>query len=318
VADAIALDGWNASSVRLGTVIDTLAELRRSAARTASRIWVMTLIIVAGSDDEAYQALQAMRALGVHHPARVLVLRPETGADGIDAQITVYGAGDRHQKLTFDEVVLTVRGEAAHHLDSIAEPFTLSDLPVVVWYPSTLPAASDRLLDGATAVLVDTKDQADLAQLVPLARRATLVDMSWMRLSPWRAMVAAMFDPPAYRRFVAAVTAVEVAGKGGPRHLLAGWLASRLDISADRIQLRDARHANIVLHAGPARFEVARADGERVVRATAIVPGRPDHHELLPLPDDSLVWSLSQALTHLGPDPIWQQALVASGVDMSS
>jgi hypothetical protein len=56
---------------------------------------------------------------------------------------------------------------------------------------------------------------------------------------------------------------------------------------------------------------VAREEGERLVRASATVGGGLSRAELLPLPDDSLVWSLAEALTHLGRDRVWQQALAA-------
>jgi glucose-6-phosphate dehydrogenase assembly protein OpcA len=314
VADAVALNRWNGTDVRLGEVVDTLAEVRRSVSRTASRTWVMTLVAVASNDDEAYQATQAMRALGAHHPARLLVLRPDpaAGPDGIDAQVTVYGSEVDGHPLTFDEIGLTVRGAAAGHLDSIVEPFTLSDLPVVVWYPATLPAVSDRLLTAATSVLVDTKDARDVVGLIALAGRRAVIDLSWMRLRPWREMLAALFDPPEFRALARSITSVDISGKGGPRRLLAGWLASRLALPKHRIELHDARHARVVLQAGSAaRFEVLREPGERVVEAKVTVDGHPRHRQVLPLPDDSLVWSLSEALTQLGRDRVWQQALAA-------
>ena len=321
MADAVVLDRWDGTSVRLGTVVDTLIDLRRAVARTASRVWVMTLVVVATTDGEAYQATEAMRALGTHHPARVLVLRPQPShpdGDGVDAQVTVYGAEADAHKLSFDQIMLTVRGEPARHLDSIVEPFTLSDLPVVVWYPGNLPAVSEPLLNGASAVLVDTKDAHDIAGLITLAGRRATVDLSWMRLRPWREMVASLFDPPLCRPFVARISSVEVAGKEGPRRLLAGWLRSRLAVPADHIRVADARHARIVLRAGDTdRFEVGRDAGERVVRARATVGGTLSHQLVMPLPDDSLAWSLGEALTHLGRDPVWQQALaggVAAGV----
>ncbi|MDQ6616265.1 MAG: glucose-6-phosphate dehydrogenase assembly protein OpcA [Actinomycetota bacterium] len=317
MADAVALNRWHGSDVRLGTVVDTMAQLRRSVARTASRTWVMTLVAVATSDDEVYQATQVLRALGAHHPARLLVVlaQPEVaaaGSAGIDASVTIYGTETDGHPLTFDEVELWVKGEAAHHLDSIIEPFTLSDLPVVVWYPATLPAVSETLLAKASSVLVDTKDAHDVAGLIALAGRRAVVDLSWMRLRPWREMVAALFEPPDFRPFARQITSAYIAGKGGPRRLLAGWVASRLGLSKERLELEDARHARVVLRAGSsATFEVARQEGERLVRASATIVGGPSHHELLPLPVDSLVWSLSEALTHLGRDRVWQQALAA-------
>lgn len=314
MADAVALNRWNGSDVRLGAVVDTMAQLRRSVARTASRTWVMTLVAVAANDDEVYQATQVMRALGAHHPARFLLIQPQPGADtgGVDASVTIYGTEVDGHPLTFDQVALTVRGDAAHHLDSIVEPFTLSDLPIVVWYPATLPPVSEPLLAKATSLLVDTKDAHDVAGLIALAGRKAIVDLSWVRLRTWREMVAALFEPAELRPFVHQITAARVEGKGGPRRLLAGWLASRLELAKPQLELHDARHARIVLHAGSAAtFEVTRETGQRLVRATATVAGGAHHSELLPLPDDSLTWSLAEALTHLGRDRVWQQALAA-------
>jgi glucose-6-phosphate dehydrogenase assembly protein OpcA len=322
LADAVALNRWNGTDVRLGAVVDTMAQLRRSVARTASRTWVMTLVAIAVTDDEVYQATQVLRALGAHHPARLLVVQTQPdaappGSDaapapGIDASVTIYGTEVDGHPLTFDEVSLLVKGEAAHHLDSIIEPFTLSDLPVVVWYPATLPSVSEPLLTKASSVLVDTKQAQDVAGLIALAGRRAVVDLSWMRLRPWREMVAALFDPLAFRPYAHQITSAYIAGKGGPRRLLAGWLGSRLGLPKERMELHDARHARVVLRAGSeATFEVAREEGERLVRASAIIDGGIRRQELLPLPDDSLVWSLAEALTHLGRDRVWQQALAA-------
>lgn len=312
MADAVTLNQWYGRDVRLGGVVDTLNQLRRSVARTASRTWVMTLVAVAANDDEVYQATQVVRALGAHHPARLLVVQAGAGDSVVDASVTIYGTEVDGHPLTFDQVVLWVRGEAAQHLDSIVEPFTLSDLPVVVWYPATTPAVSEPLLAKATSVLVDTDDAHDVAGLIALAGRKAIVDLSWMRLRPWREMIAGLFEPPEFRPFVHQITAVSVAGQGGPRRLLAGWLASRLDLSKERLALDDARHARIVLHAGDAAtFEVTGVEGEPLVRATASVDRGPTRRELLPLPADSLAWSLAEALTHLGRDRTWQQALAA-------
>lgn len=314
MADPVVLNRWYGAGVGLGTVVETMGQLRRSAARTAARTWVMTLVAVALTDDSLYQATQVLRALGAHHPSRLLIVQPQPEAANapVDASVTIYGTDVDGHPLTFDEVVLWVKGDAARHLDSIVEPFTLSDLPVVVWYPADLPPVSEPVLAKASTLLVDTKDAHDVAGLIALAGRRAVVDLSWMRLGPWREMVAALFDPPEYRRYATQITSVQVVGKGGPRRLLAGWVASRLGLTKDRLELSDARHARVVLRAGTdATFEVAREEGERLVRATASIVGGPTHHELLPLPDDSLVWSLAEALTHLGRDRVWQQALAA-------
>jgi glucose-6-phosphate dehydrogenase assembly protein OpcA len=232
--------------------------------------------------------------------------------------VTIYGAVVGDHAVVFDEVVLTARSEAAAHLRSIIEPFTLPDLPIVLWYPGQLPATADPLLGISDAVLVDSKEAGDelaFAAMAELSRHCVVVDLSWERLRPWRELLAALFTGLVYRPFADGVTAIEVAGKRGPRHLLAGWLASRLRTPRAQIHLADDRHAQVVLHAEAggrkARFELSRGDGERIVRAAVAIEGGPRHDEVLALPDDSLSWSLAQALTHLSRDPVWERALAA-------
>lgn len=323
MAEAVVLDRWDGSDVRLSEVVDNLTELRRSAARTASRTSVMTLVIVAASDDETYRAQQAMHALGSHHPARLIIVRPEPGPGpaSVDARVTIYGAVVGEHPVAFDEVILAARSEAATHLRAIIEPFTLPDLPIVLWYPGELPSPSDSLLGISDTVLVDTKEAGDeraFVALAELSRHGVVVDLSWERLRPWRELLASLFTGLAYRPFAAGVTGIEVAGKRGPRHLLAGWLASRLGTPRAQIHLTDDRHVQVVLNARAgghtARFELSRAEGERLVRAVVTVEGGPHHEEVLALPDDSLSWSLAQALTHLRRDPVWERALAASVV----
>jgi glucose-6-phosphate dehydrogenase assembly protein OpcA len=319
VAEAVALDRWEGTDVRLGEVTDTLTRLRNRAARTATRVTVMTLVVLAGSEDEADRALEALHALGNHHPARIILLRPEpVGAgSGIDARVAICEAGDAVRPVTFDEVRLTVRGEAAGHLSSIIEPFTLSDLPVVLWYPGALPPVTEGLLADADALLVDCKESGEaFAPMSELARRRVLVDLTWARLRPWRELVAALFMGPAYRPFAGGVTWIEVAGKPGPRRLMAGWLLSRLRVGAEMVHLEEDRHVQITIHASVdgvgAEFRLTRQAGARVVRAGAHVEGGPSHEEVLGLPDNSLAWSLGQALTHLSRDRVWEASVTAA------
>jgi glucose-6-phosphate dehydrogenase assembly protein OpcA len=321
VAPPVTLGHWEGNDVRLGTVLDRLDGLRRQSVRTASRTSVLTLVVVAGSDEQATEASRIMGALGGHHPARVVVVRtrPEAADAGVDASVTVYGAEVGSHAVSFEEIALDVRASGCEHLDSIIEPFTLSDLPLVIWYPSTLPEVSDCLLPVANAVVVDSRDTGAIetwAGLIDLARRRTAVDLSWERLAPWRELLAGLFDSPLYRPFAGAVSSIEVHGKAGPRQLLAGWLLSRLGSPAIDVRLADARHVTIRLqglHDGRhGTFEVLRNGGERVVRAAAVIKGGPSHREVLALPDNSLAWSLSRALTHLHPDRTWEHALSAA------
>jgi glucose-6-phosphate dehydrogenase assembly protein OpcA len=68
-----------------------------------------------------------------------------------------------------------------------------------------------------------------------------VVDLAWLRSTPWRERVAAAFDPLAYRddlRTVSAVTVRHREDSVAPAALFAGWLASRLGWTPSRMLRR--------------------------------------------------------------------------------
>jgi glucose-6-phosphate dehydrogenase assembly protein OpcA len=329
VADAVAVDTWDAQGVRLSDVVAALADLRyQSVGRTGVRTAVMTLVAVMPSDEQAYAATRALRALGRHHPARIVLLRPDPDQVAtLDGRAALFAIDADGHQVHFEEVTLVVGGQAANHLDSLAEAFTLSDLPVPVWYVGDIPDPTDQLLSVATSVIVDSRDAAGsgrLRALLELARRRTVVDLSWIRLEPWRELLVRLFDPPERRPWLDAVEEVEVTGKIGPRQLLGGWLMSQLRLSPGQVRLVDAQHVEvrIVCRRGPdvATFEVGRGASHRTVSARCLIPdgpGRavdplPDSGQAIPLADDPLATSLAEALTHLEPDAVWERALSAA------
>jgi glucose-6-phosphate dehydrogenase assembly protein OpcA len=75
-----------------------------------------------------------------------------------------------------------------------------------------------------------------------LEERAYVVDLAWLRSTPWRERVAATFDPARLRRELGAISSVTV------RHrpdsvvtglLFCGWLASRLGWEPGNVMTHD-------------------------------------------------------------------------------
>ena len=102
-----------------------------------------------------------------------------------------------------------------HHLeqmDTIVDPLVVSDLATVVWSPHGHPEAVDSLLRLAQVVLIDSEMEPDPAAAAAtrareLEERAYVVDLAWLRSTPWRERVAATFDPgAAARRELAAIS----------------------------------------------------------------------------------------------------------------
>jgi glucose-6-phosphate dehydrogenase assembly protein OpcA len=314
---ACELASWQGEGVRVSAVLDALDRMRHGEQRTATRTSVVNLVVVATDDDEERRAREATLRLGNRHPGRTVVVRcadPDRADSRIDAHVVLQGSEAEGVDIWWEEVRLHVTGPAARHLDSLVEPLTLPDIPTAVWFVGRLPQPGDPLLGAADIVLVDTKEApTEFAAVAELVRRYPVVDLTWIRLQPWRRLLASLFDGAVYRPFVRNVATAEVAGKAGPRRLLGGWLAERLDLLPAAITLPEDRHVSIALaasvHGRAGTFTVARRPGERVVRASAVVDDGPSHEDVLSLPDESLPWSLGEALTHLGRDRGYERAL---------
>ena len=109
-------------------------------------------------------------------------------------------------------------------------------------------------------VLIDSQDEPDmpaaLARAEELCESAYVVDLAWLRSTPWRERVAGVFDPPDMRAQLSAVSSVTVRHREdslASALLFMGWLSSRLGWKPGR--LSSARGA-VTGHARGRRAEV--------------------------------------------------------------
>lgn len=196
-------------------------------------------------------------------PSRNVVCQVEPGRETIDARATVSGLeGGRKGVATLRETVVVSVGERhLEHLDTIVDPLVVTDVATVVWSPHGHPEAVDALLPLTQAVLLDSRDEPDpvdaLARVGRLAQDTHVVDLSWLRGTPWRERVAAAFDPAARRADLATLDDVTVrhrADSAVAALLLAGWLATRLGW---RVSGLSRRGDGLAGHARSHRGEVA-------------------------------------------------------------
>ncbi|MBV8986097.1 MAG: glucose-6-phosphate dehydrogenase assembly protein OpcA [Acidimicrobiia bacterium] len=317
------IGSWEAENVTAAQVERALSELRRHEERAALRTSVLTLVIVVGSTDEAGEHLDVVRHLGARHPSRtlVLVLNDEDEAESrLDASVSVCVVDRGGRQVAVEEMVIGCHGPARFHLDSLVLPFTLPDLPVAVWLPSSIPSKGDPLIETADRVVVDTRVvgwQPDaLQRLHSLIHRVAITDLSWWRLKPWRNLFAGLFEGHMYRPFLRTVQSLEVTGHPGPRHLLAGWVMSRLDLPRSVIHLGDAEHLSIKLvasHEGRrGRFEVVRKGEERVIDASVEIDDGPSFQQKVQIGEEWQSRSLADALGHMGHNETYEAALEAA------
>lgn len=324
---ATTIGSWEAENVTVGAVEAALSDLRRHEQRAAVRTSVLTLVAVVDDDEEAETVLATMSDLGARHPSRtiVLVVGDEEGVGagertGLDAAASVHVVERQGTAISFEVVVLHVRGRARHHLDSVVEPFTLPDLPVVVWVPSQLPSPGDPLLGNADRLVVDSRAARAggdaLGLIAVLSRRLHVTDLSWIRLAPWRSLLAGLFEGGVNRRFLSGVRRVDVSGNSGPRHLLGGWLLRRLHLPTEAVSLAAAEHASIritaVSEGRTGTFIVERTSAERAIESCIDIDGGACVRQTLQMRRQWPALSLAGALTAVGTDESYRDAVAGA------
>jgi glucose-6-phosphate dehydrogenase assembly protein OpcA len=319
------LGTWAEENTSVGAVEEAVGNLRRKGVRGAVRTAVLTLVaLVDGDQSESAFVVDTVREMSARHPTHAIVITTDPGAPrGLDAEVQLHAVDREGSSVCFEDVLLHVRGPAAGHLDSVVEPFTLPDLPCVVWLPTRLPTLDERILGAADRVIVDSRflgETSVFGDLVAVSRRLPVTDLSWVRLTPWRELLAGLFEGGEFRPFVHGVRSVTVVGKTGPRHLLGGWLVSRLGLKPAAVHFEEGEHVSmdvVAEHDGrTARFSVERRSDEREVHASAEIAGGPSHRRTLRLRDRSAARVLGLALARMGHDPVWEQA-VAAAVEVS-
>ncbi len=215
-----------------------------------ARASVVNLIVTVPDEHSALRVVQTLGGLGHRHPSRALVLvaLPDATGPSLDASVSAHCHainGDGTDRVCYEEVVLTVRGEAAEHLDGIVAPLLIHDLPTHVWWPGDPPFADptfDQLVEVADRVIIDSGDFGDLLlgmrRLATLRRRSGIGDLSWRRLAWWQELTAQFFDAPRFRRYLPNLNRIRLRYAGGDdgatgrlaqSMLYAGWIASRLE-----------------------------------------------------------------------------------------
>ena len=290
----LTLEGTSSSKISA-----ELVRIRRSLGSPAQGM-VLTLIIVC-DESEFASALEASIVAGREHPSRILLVVTASGRDsGLDAELRI-GEGTPGEV-----VVIRMRGAVAAHPASVIRPLLLPDSPVVIWWPGKAPTnrtgdelaklAMRRMTDAASSPRPLTALRARARDYIPGD-----TDLSWTRLTPWRALLAAALDQ--YPAKIRSVT-VESERNNPSADLLAAWLRSRLKIGVAR-KVSDGPGLTAV-RMGTAAGDIAitRPDG---LLASYTVPGQPER--LVALKRRSFTELLSEELRRLDPDLIYERTV---------
>lgn len=266
---------WSEQDTSPGAIESALRELLRTQ-HADNPSWVparvLNLVVVVDARWGGEVANRLAR-VGRYHPSRTIVCSVEEGRETLDAQVKLVADVDEEHPeelaLTFENVVVRCGERHLSRLDTVVDPLVVTDLATVVWAPHGHEEAVDALLGLAQVVLTDSVDgpeaDAALARAADLAKEAYVVDLAWLRSTPWRERIAATFDPAPLRPELGKISALTV------RHhpeseaaalLFCGWLAARLDWEPSRLHDRSgkahARRQDVTVRLEPAPEQSVR------------------------------------------------------------
>ena len=180
-----------------------------------------------------------LERVGRYHPSRTIICSIEPGRTQLDAVAILSGPDSKKPgelAIGSETVMVDCGPEHVPRLDALVDALVVTDLPTVVWSPHRHPEAIDAVLPLVQVVLIDSIEEPGLSDAVARAARlaedAYVVDLAWLRSTPWRERVAATFDPALWREELARVKKITL--RHHPDSAIAGllffgWLCSRLE-----------------------------------------------------------------------------------------
>jgi glucose-6-phosphate dehydrogenase assembly protein OpcA len=207
---------------------------------------VLNVIIVVDRQFKG-EIVNRLERVGRYHPSRSILVAVEPRRTTIDAyvQVAVEAVeGDIH--VGAESVEIDVGPKHLPMLDTIVDPLLVPDLTTVVWAPHGHDDAIDALRRLVSVVLVDSAQQLNAGEAIrraaDVAKDAYVVDLAWLRSTPWRERIAATFDPPKWRQSLREISGISVTVREDSvvaGMLLLGWLSCRLGWQASELIKQD-------------------------------------------------------------------------------
>jgi len=271
------------------------------------RAHMSNLVIFCDRAEAAASLATTLPAIVVQHPARVLLLVGESGADTneINAEVAVWC--ERHRggpKVCSERVTLRARGPAVDRLPFAVRGLLIGDLPTNVWWlagqpPPLAGAFLQSLAENAEQVVYDSIGWREPARGVAATadwlhqfergdddgQWRVASDLNWRRLKYWRRLIAQALDPATAPGALESIT--EVLVEHGPHAvvqawLLASWMASRLGwrVKSSRVEPNVELAWQVTAPRGPLRVRLHRlGEGPSEVRRLRIacaLTGKPN------------------------------------------
>jgi glucose-6-phosphate dehydrogenase assembly protein OpcA len=198
---------------------------------------VLNLVVIVDREWKG-EIANRLERVGRYQASRTVLCAIEEGRDTLDAVATVSyeepGAGSLG--VVREHVEIDIGPEHLPALQTIVDPILAFELHTMLWSPHGHHDVVRALLPLIDVVLLDSDDLSDPPEAFERANELLdhvyVVDLAWLRTTPWRERLAASFDLPLRLAALRRIAELEVRHRessSASALLLAGWLASRLD-----------------------------------------------------------------------------------------
>jgi glucose-6-phosphate dehydrogenase assembly protein OpcA len=203
---------------------------------------VLNVIIVVDRQFKG-EIANRLERVGRYHPSRSILVAVEPRRTTIDSfvQVAVEDA-DGGIVVGTESVEIDVGDQHLSSLDTLVDPLIVPDLTTLAWAPHGHREAIDALRRLVQVVLIDSAQQSSATDAIKraasVAEDAYVVDLAWLRSTPWRERIAATFDPPGWRKALREISGISVTARDDSvvaGVLLLGWLSCRLGWEASEL-----------------------------------------------------------------------------------
>ncbi len=317
------------------------AELSRARQKIEERdkglcVATTTMNFVVFIDDPEHRkwVLERVEKIADKHPSRTIILDANADHRGVDVYVSSLGATG--STIHSERIELGVPDVDGATLRKIVSELRIPEIETHLFWSAiriTESPCFKELIEIADSIVVDssgaTRDGstvADLARFFAAYRHIPMRDLAWMRLAPWRDMVARFFDDRGLREELFSIRKVGiVSGSDAEALYLGGWLGSRLgwkpdppcafrDRKGERVEFlttregRVRRVSSITLQTATSQYTAALTNDEQTVelRVTGERAHPPSLAPLAKLDNASLI---ERAILAATTDEIFETAL---------
>lgn len=261
-------DVWSASDTTPDAIEAALRELlreRHAANESLAPARVLNLIVIVDRSWKG-EISNRLERVGRYHASRTVLCAVEERRTTLDAFASIgydEAAAGRISAM-WEQVEIDMGPDHLGALDTIVDPVVISNLQTMLWCPHGHREAVEALSGMTDVMLLDSDDDADaiagLKDAAGLLESAYVVDLAWLRTTPWRERLATSFDPLDRRGILCEIDGVTIRHRQESKAsalLLVGWLCSRLGWRPESLSAGNGAGLAGTVHADGRTIELA-------------------------------------------------------------